>query len=159
MATTAAQVTKAILQEILVHGSESELEADEFQDTVFAMNNYMFAQAAIGINLGYTEVADLGDTITVAPGAIQGIISNVAVMVAPQFGAAIEQSLIQKAKVGLDAMRKLSRNITPTPHPSTLPIGAANELDHVFDDQHFFPETDENILTETNNNIGLESGT
>lgn len=159
MATTAAQVTKAILQKILTHGAESELEPVEFQDAVFAMNNYMFAQAAIGVNLGYTEVANLGDTITVAPGAIMGMINNIAIDIASDYGYSVSRETILNAGIGMDAMRKLSRNITPTAHPATLPIGAANEFDHVFNDRHFFPETDENILTETNNNIGLESGT
>jgi len=156
---TAAIVTKAILQEILVHGAESELEAVEFQDTVFAMNNYMTAQAANGINLGYTVVSDLGDDITVPAGALQGIISNVAVMIAPQFGAQVDQALIAKAKVGLNAMRKLGITIQPMAYPSTLPVGSGNEGDGNFSNDHFFPGPDENLITETGQNIGLESNT
>ena len=155
----ASQVTKAILQEILVHGAESELEAVEFQDTVFAMNNYMTAQAANGINLGYTVVSDLGDDITVPAGALQGIISNVAVMIAPQFGAQVDQALIAKAKVGLNAMRKLGITIQPMAYPSTLPVGSGNEGDGNFSNDHFFPGPDENLITETGQNIGLESNT
>jgi len=149
----ASQVTKAILQEILVHGAESELEAVEFQDT------YMTAQAANGINLGYTVVSDLGDDITVPAGALQGIISNVAVMIAPQFGAQVDQALIAKAKVGLNAMRKLGITIQPMAYPSTLPVGSGNEGDGNFSNDHFFPGPDENLITETGQNIGLESNT
>lgn len=156
---TAAQVTKAILQEILVHGAESELEAVEFQDTVFAMNNYMTAQAANGINLNYTVVSNLGDPITVPAGALQGIIANVAVMIAPQFGAQVDQALIAKAKLGLDAMRKLGITIQPMAYPSTLPVGAGNEGDGNFSNDHFYPGPEENLITETGQNIGLESNT
>lgn len=155
---TAAQVVKAILQEILVQESEADIEADEAQDTVFAMNNYMTAQAANGINLGYTIVADLGDDITVPAGALQGIISNVAIMVAPQFNGVISQGLAAKAADGLNAMRKLGITLAPMAFPGTLPIGAGNEGDS-FSHDHFFPGPGDDLLTETGNNIGLESGT
>lgn len=155
----AAQVTKAILQEILVHGAESELEAGEFQDTVFAMNNYMTAQDASGIKLGYTIVTDLGDDITIPNGALQGLISNVAIMIAPQFGAVVEQSLIAKAQMGLSAMRKLGVSQENMRFPSTLPRGSGNESDTTSRDDHFFTGPDDNILTETGQNIGLESNT
>jgi hypothetical protein len=158
---TAAQVSKAILQEILVHGAESQLEAVEFQDTIFAMNNYMTAIDANGIHLGYTVVSDLGDTITVPAGALQGIISNVAVMVAPQFGAEIPQGLAIKAKVGLRAMRKLGVTLASMQFPGTLPLGSGNETTNNWDsEQHFFFNSEDNdVSTETNQNIGLESST
>ncbi len=159
MATTAGEITKAILQDIIVHGSESELEAVEFQDTVSAMNNYMFALDATGVSLGYTEVDDLGDTITVARGAILGIQKNVALQMISQFGAIADNTLIAAAAFGMDAMRKLSRSSTPSDFPSTLPIGQANEWRSGNWTDHFFPETENNVLTETDDNIGLESDT
>jgi hypothetical protein len=157
---TAAQLVKAIGQEILIRAVEAPLEADESQDIVFAMNNYMTAQAANGINLGYTVVTDLGDEITVPAGAIQGMIANVAIMVAPQFGAEVSQGLIVQAKIGLQAMRQLGVTIGKMQFPGTLPIGSGNEpTDNGFNNDHFFENSDDNILTETNQNIGLESGT
>lgn len=156
---TASQVTKAILQEILVHGAESTLEAVEFQDTVFAMNNYMTALDAQGVKLRYTVVTDLGDEITIPNGALQGLISNVAIMVAPQFGATIEQSLIAKAKMGLDAMRKLGVSQERMRFPSTLPMGSGNESTSVSNDDHFYHGDTDNVLTETGQNISLETNT
>ena len=67
---TVAQVAKASLQAILVQASEAPLEADEYQDFIFAMNNYMASLAAKGVNLGYTNVSTLADSVTVPPGAI-----------------------------------------------------------------------------------------
>jgi len=159
MATTAGEITKDILQDIVVHGSESQLEAVEFQDTVRAMNNYMFALDAKGVSLGYTEVSDLGDEITVAPGAILGIQKNVALQMISQFGAAIDASLAEAAKFGMDAMRKLARSSTPSDFPSTLPIGQANEWHSGTWNDHYYPVTENNVLTETDDNIGLESDT
>ena len=158
---TAGQVSKAILQEILVHGSETELEASEFQDTIFAMNNYMTSIDANGIQLGYTVVDNLGDIITVPAGALQGIIANVAIMLAPQFGAEIPQGLALKAKTGLRAMRKLGVTLASMHFPGTLPLGSGNETTNNWDsEQHFFFNSESNdVSTETNQNIGLESST
>lgn len=155
---TAAEVTKSILGKLLVRQSEAPLEADEFQDTIFALNNYMTAQAANGINLGYTIVSNLADTITVPAGALQGIISNVAIEMAPDFGMTASAELIRSARLGLRAMRNLGTSLNSTQLPSTLPIGSGNEGDF-FNSDHFFPGTSEDLLTETGNNIGLESGT
>ena len=135
---TAAQVTKAILQEILVRSVEAPLEADELQDTIFAMNNYMTALEADGVDLGYTVVADLSDTITVADGALQGLIANVAIDVAPQFGATVSPALMLKAKNGMSAMRKLGITITTMSYPDSLPLGAGNEGDW-YNGDHFYP--------------------
>ena len=157
---TAAQVVTAILQELLVQAAEQDLESSETTDTIFAMNNYMTAQDANGISLGYTVVTNLGDQITVPAGAIMGMIANIAIMVAPQFDVPIPQGLAEKARVGLSAMRKLSRNRQPTQMPSTSPIGSGNEWDHHgWNSDHFYPGADEDILTETGLNIGLESNT
>ena len=39
---TVAQVAKASLQRILVQASESLLEPDEYQDYIFALNNFVY---------------------------------------------------------------------------------------------------------------------
>ena len=161
MAVKADQVTKAILQEILVRSVEAPLEADEFQDTIFAMNNYMAALDADGIHLGYTVVENLGDDITIPMGALQGLISNVAILLATQFNAQVSPSLSAKAKMGLNAMRHLGVTIAPMSYPGTLPIGSGNEgyWNSGFRGGHFYPETPDEALTETGNNIALETNT
>jgi hypothetical protein len=156
---TAATASKKILGKIIVHGAESELEPIEFQDTVSAMNDYMTAQAANGINLGYTVVSDLGDPITIPDGAMLGLVNNVAISLAADFGASVQQETILMAKVGLNAMRKLGITLEPMSYPSTLPVGSGNEGDGNFSSDHFFPGADESLITETGQNIGLESNT
>lgn len=159
MTTFTGQTVRAILGKIIVSGAEETLQPAETADTIFAMNNYMTALDADGINLGYTIVKSINDEITVAPGAIQGIIFNVAVMIAPDYGAVVTPAMIDGAKLGLSAMRKLSRDIQPMTLPSTLPIGSGNEDSFVDSDQHFFPGSQEGIFTETDRNILLETDT
>ena len=63
---TVAQVAKASLQRILVQASEAELEPDEYQDFIFAMNNFMLSLDADGVSLGYTEV--MPSTLSIGSG-------------------------------------------------------------------------------------------
>ena len=157
--TTAAQVITQILNEINVRASESALEADEVQDAIFALNSYMASIAADGINLGYTEVENLGDPITVPSGAIMGMVANAAIMLAPTFDADVSQALVLKARQGLSAMRKLGVSISSMNYPDTLPVGSGNERD--WDDDHFYHQDDPTIATEggAGGSVGLEQKT
>lgn len=123
---TAEQVAKASLQRILVQGSEAPFEADEYHDFVFALNNYMSALEAEGVDLGYTQVENLSDDVTVPPGALRGIIANVAIEVAPDYGGVVSPELVQQAVSGMKAMRKLGQSLKKTCYPSTLPVGSGN---------------------------------
>lgn len=157
---TVAQVAKASLQRILVQESEADLEPDEYQDFIFALNNWMMALDAEGVNLGYTEVSDLGDEVTVPPGALRGIIANLAIEVSPDYGGQITPALANAAAEGLKAMRKLGQRIRPTAYPSTLPRGSGNEGGGRWNvGNHFYPDLESEILAETTGAIGLEVNT
>jgi hypothetical protein len=155
---TVAQVAKASLQRILVQASEASLEADEYQDFIFALNNYMLELDSSGVSLGYTEVANLGDEVTVPLGALRGIIANMAIEVAPDYGGEISQGLMLAASEGMKTMRKLGQYMPATEYPSTLPIGSGNggTLDRT---SNFYADLESTILAETTGSIGLESGT
>lgn len=157
---TAAQVIRAILQEIIVQESEQDIEAPEAQDAIFAMNNYMTALDAQGVSLGYTIVQDLGDDITIPDGALQGLVMNVAMVVAGQFGAEVRNTTAQAARMGMDAMRKLGINLRAMDFPCTLPVGSGNDFpDSGFDGDHFFHCEDDEVLTEQGGSILLEENT
>lgn len=154
---TAAQVIKAALQRILVQASEADLEPDEYQDAIFAMNNYMLALDADGVQLGYTEVSDLGDDITIPAGALRGLIANLAIEVAPDYGGQVTEALALAARDGLAVMEKLGQNMGVTEYPGNLPLGSGNE--DGIDTDHFYTDLENEILAETTGAIGLESGT
>ena len=155
---TAAQVIKAALQRILVQDSEAPLQADEFQDSIFALNNYMFDLDAEGITLGFTEILTLGQTVTVPTGALRGVIANLAIEMAADFDATVTPALQRAAEEGLKTMRKLGVIMGATNFSSTLPLGSGNE-DNGFRDRHFFPALEAEILAETTGAIGLETNT
>ena len=155
---TAAQVIKAALQRILVQASEAPIEADEAQDAIFAMNNLALAWDAQGITLGYTVVEDLGDEVTVPLGALRGLIANLAIEVAPDYGGQVTPALAAIASAGFNALLHLGNRLGQTEYPSTLPIGSGNE-DTTYLNFHFYGSLEAEILAETSGAIGLEINT
>lgn len=155
---TAAQVIKAALQKILVQDSEAPLQADEFQDSIFALNNYMLDLDAEGITLGFTEISSLGDSVTIPTGALRGVIANLAIEMSADFDATVTPGLQRAAAEGLKAMRKLGVIMGATEYPGSLPIGSGN-YDGSFRQTHFFPDLEAEILAETTGAIGLEVDT
>lgn len=156
---TVAQVAKAALQKILVQASEAALEPAEYQDFIFTMNNFMFDLDANGISLGYTEVTNLADNVTVPVGALQGVIYNTAVLCAPEYDGEVTPMLFRIAEESLKTMRKLGQRIPTSSYPDTLSIGSGNEGNFRYRDSHFFPDQEAEILAETTGSIGLESST
>lgn len=124
---TVAQIAKASLQQILVQESEADLEPDEYQDFIFALNNWMAAREADGIDLGWQTVSSLGDTVTVADGAIDPIVHNMAVVIAPMFGRPVPPELALMAGKGMNTLRHIGQAIIPSVMPDTLPVGSGNE--------------------------------
>ena len=155
---TAAQVIKAALQRILVQGSEADFEADEYSDAIFAMNNMMLAYDADGIKLGYTQVNNLGDDVTIPVGALRGLIANLAVEIAPDYDGQISPALLRAANDGYNTMQILGVSITQTALPSTLPYGSGNTSDPCWADK-FYPDQERTILAETTGSIALENNT
>ncbi len=157
---TAAQVITASLNRILVRSADAPIESDEAEDFIFSMNNYMLALDADGVQLGYTEVSTVDDTITIPTGALRGLIANMAVEISPDFDGTITPGLALAAKQGLETMRKLGQSMGTTSYPWTLPIGSGNENDSgAWLWRHFYPQQESQILAETTGAISLEFST
>jgi len=157
---TAGSIVKDALGEITVLGAEAPLEAVDGQLAVRYLNRMMAAFDADGISLGYTEVSQLDDAITVAAGAIAGMISQLGVMLWDHFsdGQPVPPTLLARAISGKNTMRKIAIVIIPSQYPSTLPIGSGNESDYGRE-SHFYPDQQDSILTEANQNIVVEDNT
>lgn len=156
---TAAQVIKAALQRILVQASDAPLEPDEYQDAMFALNNLMLDYDASGISLGYTVVSDLGDQITIPTGALRGLIANLAIEIAPDFGGQVTEPLVAAAVAGKKTMRKLGMATPTSSFPYTLPYGTGNYDQSGYATSRYYPDEEAAILAETTGSISLESGT
>lgn len=156
---TVQQVANAALKRIIVQGASSTLEPDEYQDFIFAMNNFMSALAADGVALGYTVVSNIADQVTIPTGALRGLIANMAIEVAPDYGGVVSPALVEQARTGLDTMRQIGQSIPETAYPCTLPYGAGNYWNSLGLTQFFYPDLEAEILGESTGSIGLESQT
>jgi len=123
------------------------------------MNNFMAQLDANGIMLGYTEVNDLGDIVTIPTGALRGLIANMAIEVSPDYGGVISQALGIAAKEGLSTMRIIGQQMGATLNPSTLPVGSGNEDRSFGFGGNFYPDQEAEILAESTGAIGLEVST
>lgn len=159
MARTADYMVKKVLDMLVVGASEASIPAVDAQNVVDYMNDYMAGIDASGIKLGYTEVLSLGDTITVPPGAIRGIIANVAMAVAPSYDVPISQGLMMQAAAGQKSMLRLGTSIGPSQFPSTLPRGSGNYNNAGYGRNNFYPGLQNTILSETNGPILVEDNT
>lgn len=157
MSETAATVITSALQEILVQASEAPLEPDEIQDAIRYMNRFMAQLAADGIALGYTDVASTSDAITIPDGAINGLVFNLAIKLASQFGKAVSPELALNAREAKNTMRNIAVTIGRSHFPNTLPIGSGNEFDGGA--THFYPDNTGQILNEQTGPILLEDDT
>lgn len=158
MIETASSVITDALQQILVQASEASIEADEAQTAIRSLNRMMARWDADGISLGYTEVSNLADEITVPAGAIDGVIYNLAVSLAPQFDAAITPALAALASEGFKTIKRIAVDIPPTMYGSTLPIGSGSE-DYCTYSNKYYTGYPESIQAETTGTIVLEDDT
>ena len=109
--------------------------------------------------LGFTQVTEPDDLITVPDGAIIGIIKNLAKSLLTTYAMPLTAELAMDAKDGLQEIRRLTVTVQPTAFPCTLPIGSGNEQENTFNNQHFYACPDDELLAEQGGSILLESDT
>jgi hypothetical protein len=151
----ASNIIGDALLEILAIPSEVSIEAYEAQAGIFYLNALMDDLATNGINLGYTCVKDLGDAITVADGALEPIVKNLAIELSPAFkGTVTSQDLFNQAADGLDVLRQISfEQPGPSPYSTNLPTGSGN---NELRDDRYYQSDSEPLLTELGGNIAPE---
>jgi len=154
---TAQSIILDALQEILVQSSEQPLQAVDFQTGRRYLNRMM---AIVPFNgLGFTTINQPSDLVTVPDGANEGIVFNLAKRLLSTFDMPLTAELSQSASDGLQEIRRLTVSVQPTAFPCTLPIGSGNEQENTFNNQHFYPCPDDEVLTERDGSILLESNT
>jgi hypothetical protein len=127
MMATALDLANRSLKLIVVEAADSPLEPDEYQDYYDALNDFMADLEVRGVRLGFTTVSNPSDEITVPPGAIRGIVANMAIEVAPDYGATVSQPLVLQAQEGMRALRRLGQAPIRASYPPTLPMGTGND--------------------------------
>lgn len=154
---TAQQVINDALQEILVQASEQPIQPVDFQTARRYLNRMMATVPFTG--LGYTQITEPLELVTIPDAALEGVIFNLAKRLLASYDMPLTTELAMSAKEGLQEIRRLTVNILPTSMPCTLPIGSGNEQENTFNNRHFYPCPDDEILGEQGGSILLESDT
>ena len=152
----AGDVVNAILSEDVISADEADHEAVEVGDVVFAMNNYMFQLAATGVDLGWSEITNIAQELTVPRGAINGVIKNTAIQIAESFGWPVSELAERLALNSYEAMVQIAVSIPAASQPDGLPVGVANEWQS---GRRFFGPDEATILTENEQVIIPEDNT
>lgn len=162
MAEQAGDIITDALIEVTALGAEAPIEAVDSAAAIRYLNRMMFALDADGINLGFTEVSNFKDDVTIPAGANEAIVVLLAYKLFNQFsedGAAIPQTLVDRMRDGLRLLSKITASSLTAEFPGNLPLGSGNEGDTVYRGNHFYTDLEETILAETNGSLSLEDAT
>lgn len=152
------EVVNDALEEIIVQPEEAMIEQAEGNAAIRALNDMMLDWDQNGITLGFTEVDDMSDEITVAPGAIRGIKSNLAIELAGRYDVQISPGLALRAKQGKMTCVDIAVDQAAMVFPETLPRGSGNDYPG-WSDSTFYPDQSDTVLTESGGSIALEEDT
>lgn len=149
MTETADTVIKDAYELLIAHNGEEPLEDVDAQAGIRWLNRMMDYLYAKGIDLGYTDVENISDTIVVPAGSIVGIISNLAVFLHPTLykNQPISPILISMANEGMQAIRNLTVDVVASQFPDTLPRGSGQDLPGSCQ-SHFYTDLEDTIMDE-----------
>ena len=123
---TVAEVVKRALSLINVQPSEAAIQPDEAQSAIITMNYMLASWEGGGIVLGYTPVTTLGDVLTVPDNSLNGISSNLAIELSPEFGGNVSPILVQNARYAKQELLRANRVQQTVKYPCTVPMGSGN---------------------------------
>ena len=124
--STAGDLIRRALHAILVEAADSQLEPDEYQDGLDALNGYLLGLEANGVRLGYQRLCHLTDYVNIPDGALRGLVANLAIDLAPQFGGRVTAALLKQAADGEKTLYRMGVKIGTSLLPGTLPRGSGN---------------------------------
>ena len=154
---TAQSIINDALQEILVQASEQPIQPVDFQTARRYLNRMMAIFPFTG--LGYTVVTLPDDPVTIPDAAIEGGIFNLAKRLLTTYDMPLTNELRISASDGLQEIRRITVKVEATDFSCTLPVGSGHNFDNGFSNQTFFPCPDDELLTERDDAILLESDT
>lgn len=110
---TAREVVKSALRKIISLGDTEEPSTSEMADGLEALNDFMESLAVEGVTVAHQTLA-LTDTVNLDPAHIKTVKNQLAVELAPEFGAAVDPQVAFSAREGMKALRadtKLKRTV------------------------------------------------
>lgn len=112
MATPTSQAASQVISDALlainvIRDGETPNAAQQSQG-IRRLNQMMALWEGEGKNLGYIPVGTVTDVLTVPDAAILGIVNNLAIHMAPSFGATVPVEIATLAAMGLGVIDKIT---------------------------------------------------
>ena len=90
------------------------------------LNEMMAMFSAKGVKLGYTQLTNIEQDVTVPDGALVGIKAHLSIYIASKFDKKPDEGVYLRAKAGWLAMLELMSKSATRVYPSILPVGSGN---------------------------------
>lgn len=139
---TAQQVMDRVLRLIIVAGGESSVPEDIQEDFIFSMNQFVAELEAntytdttvtpnvtYGIDLGYTTVTGISETLTIDDGMVRPLIHCLVEEIAGDFGFEVPQVYQRRALQGRRTLLRMAKSKKGSAFSTRLPVGSGNEDD------------------------------
>lgn len=124
--TSTSEIVTDALGLILADEADIGIEPNEFSQSVRILNDFAAEQFHLGVDFGYRPVVTSGDLITSPKSVNLALKQNLAVLIAPIFGAPVDADLRINAKESLKSLKALFlKNITSS-FPPNMPMGSGN---------------------------------
>ena len=105
---TAREVVKSALRKINSLADTEEPSTSEMADGLEALNDFMESLAVEGVTVAHQTLV-LDDTVNLDPAHIRTVKNQLAVELAPEFGAAVDPQVAFIAREGMKALRADTR--------------------------------------------------
>ena len=127
---TKGQIIDDMYAELSLAGYVFDLDAEEVQNALRRLDMMMATWDTKGLRLGYmlssNEESDIGQDSGLPDGAIEAVVLNLALRIAPGKGKVLSQQTRALAKQALDALMSVAAMPSPQQLQGTLPRGAGN---------------------------------
>lgn len=151
----ASKVISRALSLIGVKSSETDVTDQEMTDAIDALNDIMFALDIDGIKIGYTEVTDKDDEVTVPDSTLGYVKSSLAIALAAEYDRQISPELVAQHEFYKNIVLTRFIDIDEPIYPDTLPIGSGYIDGCGYDYQRYFSDTKNNDLLYSNKQSAL----
>jgi hypothetical protein len=140
--TTPQKIINTAYGWIGVLAAETPLTPSEAQDGLHQLNNFLAEENAIGVLKGIDPVESLDSDLQEPRYATGFLECNVAVKLAPFYGAQVTQALAAEVVRSRSIVIRATLNLKAK-KPETLPIGSGNDDYYSYNNNTFFPEQNE----------------
>lgn len=146
----ASKVISRALSLIGVKSSETDITDKEMNDAIDSLNDLMFALDVSGIKVGYSEITDKDDEVTVPDGVLGYVKATLAIALAPEYDSQISGELVAQQEFYKNIVNTRFVDIDEPILPNTLPVGSGHLDGCGYDTQRYFRDTKANDLLYSN---------